>query len=107
MTPEQVDLVMNQTELVGSHVVAITVPTRAVRVLALEGDLVFRVEQLDPGVWKWRTLSTHAGDEVFESFGSALDEAIKMQARLKLKIQEAQRQNMQAQLAANGDGGFQ
>ncbi len=99
MTPEQVDLIMNHSEIEGSRVVAALVPTRAIRVLALSGDLVFRVEQLEPGVWKWRTLSTHAGDEEFESFGPALDEAIKQQERLKLKIQAAQQQNMRAKLA--------
>ena len=73
----------------------------------MPGDLVFRVEQLDPPnrqalkpEWKWRAISTHAGDEPFESFGPALDDAIVKQARLKEKIKLAQHQHRMAMVRA-------
>lgn len=73
----------------GARVIAHTVPTRAFRVIAMPGDKVFRVEQLEPVVWLWHALSTHAGDEEFESFGPALQDAIEKQEQLKKAIVKA------------------
>jgi hypothetical protein len=100
MTPEQIDTLMNQIDPPDARIVAHCVPTRAIRVIALKGDLTFRVEQLEPGAWKWRTISTHSGDEPFESFGFAVDDAVRMQARLKEKIKLAQHENNMARVKA-------
>lgn len=103
MTPEQQVLVINDCP-VGTRVVAVTVPTRAFRVIALDGDLVFRVEQLEAGSWKWQPRSTHSGDEEFESFGPALQDAINKQEQFKLKIRQAQIAQRQAMRVAEAEG---
>lgn len=103
MTPEQIEVVMNQCPA-GARIVAITVPTRAFRVIALGGDLVFRVEQLEAGAWTWQPRSTHAGDEVFESFGPALQDAIEKQEQFTLKIRRAQVAQRQAMRTAEAEG---
>lgn len=84
----------------GARVIAVTVPTRALRVLMLEGEKTFRVEQLTPRTWIWRTVSTHNGDEPWESFGPALQDAIDKQEQLKLEINRAMIAQRQAQRLA-------
>lgn len=103
MDVSDVKKIMCDTEVEGSTVVSHCVPTRAIRVLMLKDELTFRVEQLDPGAWKWHALSTHSGDEPWESFGPALDAAIKMQTRLKLKIQASIQQSKRARLSILND----
>lgn len=85
--------------------IAHCVPTRAFRVIAMPGDKVFRVEQLQPQVWKWAVLSTHAGDTEFESFGVALQDAIDKQETFKRKIIQAQNRQRQAERQAEKDHG--
>jgi hypothetical protein len=94
---------MNATEVEGATIVAHCVPTRAIRVLMLKGELTFRVEQLDPSVWKWSALSTHSGDDPWESYGPALEAATAMQERLKLKIQASIQQSKRARLSILND----
>lgn len=103
MDVSQVDRIMNATDVEGSTVVAHCVPTRAIRVLMLKSQLTFRVEQLDPSVWRWSALSTHSGDDPWESYSPALDAAIAAQARLKLKLQAAIQQSKRAQLSILND----
>lgn len=103
MTPEQQIAVINRCPP-GMRPVAVTVPTRAFRVVALDGDLVFRVEQLEAGSWEWKARSTHAGDEEFEAFGPALQDAINKQEEFKLKIRQAQIAQRQAMRVAEAEG---
>lgn len=101
MTPEQTAKIINDVEK-GWHVVAVCVPTRALRVIRDDMGLLFRVEQLDPtgGMFKWRVVSTHAGDVAFESFLPALSDAITKQARLKEKVKLAQHEQRMAMVKA-------
>lgn len=101
MNNAQAAHIINLTDT-GWTVLAVAVPTRALRVIGDELRLKFRVEQLDPadGFFKWRPVSTHSGDEAFESFGPALDDMIVKQARLKEKIKLAQHEARMAQIKA-------
>lgn len=101
MTPEQTATIINTVEE-GWHLVCVAVPTRALRIIRDAMSLKFRVEQLDPtgGVFKWRVVSTHAGDESFESFLPALSDLITKQARLKEKIKLAQHEDRMARVKA-------
>lgn len=103
MSPEQTATIINGTEP-GWQVLAVAVPTRALRIIGDTLKLKFRVEQLDPtnGAFRWRPVSTHAGDEAFESFGPAIQDMITKQARLKEKIKLAQHEANMAQIAAQG-----
>lgn len=85
----------------GWRVIAVTVPTRALRVI-VEEDLYrkFRVEQLDPTNWSWRAVSTHLGDEEWESLGPAIQDATNKQARLREKIKLAQHEKRMAMIKA-------
>lgn len=105
MTPEQQDEVLNSQVPEGARVIAHCVPTRAFRVIALAGDMTFRVEQLEAGSWKWTTLSTHSGDEEFESFGPALQDAIDKQEQFKKKIIKAKIDHKQAVRLAEAEHG--
>jgi hypothetical protein len=100
MNLEQVTKIMETVDPTDATVVTVCVPTRAIRVLKLKGDLTFRVEQLDPQVWKWRSISTHVGDAPWEAFHVALEDAWKHQARLKEKIKLAQHEHRMARLKA-------
>lgn len=95
----QAEKIINATAP-GWHVVSVTVPTRALRVIRDDLALVFRVEQLDPTTWGWFVCSTHAGDVAFESFGPACQDSITKQARLKEKIKLAQHNNNMARIKA-------
>ena len=98
MTNEDAAKIINAVDIEGAIVVAVCVPTRAVRVLMLKDQRTFYVEQLEPVLNKlgWRQLSMHKGTEDWESFPFALDEAVKMQQRYKLKIMAAQREAQRA-----------
>lgn len=103
MNLAEIDRIMNAVEVEGATVVMHCVPTRAIRVLMLKGELIFRVEQLNSGIWKWQTLSTHSGDEPWESYEPAFDAAVAAQSRLKLKLQAAIQQQKRARLSILND----
>jgi hypothetical protein len=87
----------------GWRVLAVAVPTRALRIIADDLSLIFRVEQLDPQpnhTYKWRVVSTHAGDEGFESYPPAIRDMLGKQARLKEKIKLEQHNARMAQIKA-------
>jgi hypothetical protein len=86
--PEQIEKIMSAVPE-GARVIAVTVPTRALRVIALAGEKTFRVEQLEPITWIWQPRSTHSGDTPWESFGPALQDAMDKQEALKLEITRA------------------
>lgn len=96
---EETAKIINTTET-GWRVVAVAVPTRALRVVVDDTDLKFRLEQLDPTNWSWRAVATHIGDEPFESFGPALQDLGTKQARLKEKIKLAQHEMRMAMIKA-------
>jgi hypothetical protein len=99
LTPEQQETIFNTCPL-GSRILAVCVPTRAIRVIVLDGDLVYRVEQLDPTNWTWRVLSTHSEDTPWQGWGAAITDAIAKQARLKEKIKLAMHERNMAQIKA-------
>jgi hypothetical protein len=104
MDNEQAAKIINTCDP-GWRVIAVAVPTRALRIIADDFSLKFRVEQLNPGavgksVYTWRTVSTHAGDESFESCRPAILDMLSKQARLKEKIKFAQHEARMAQLKA-------
>jgi len=87
----------------GWRVLAVAVPTTALRIIADDLNLVFRVEQLQrrPGqTWTWGIISTHAGTEAFESYPSAIKDMLTKQARLKEKIKLVQHEARMAQIKA-------
>lgn len=110
MTNEQAAQIINATDA-GWTVLAVAVPTRALRVIGDDLGLKFRVEQLDPGTgplngtYKWRPVSTHAGDESFESFGPAMQDMINKQARLKEKLKLAVHDRNMARIKAENPRG--
>ena len=105
MDVEQVHRITNHTEA-GWRVVAICVPTRAVRVIT-QDDKVFRVEQLAGNVPpKWLPLSSHKGDEVWAAFGTALTDAFEKQVRFKEKLKLAQHERKMADIKAREAAGL-
>lgn len=100
MDLEQTKKIMDQIDPPDARIVLIFVPTRAIRLIALKGDLTFRVEQLDSRVMKWRSVSTHVGDEPWESFGPAWHDGVKKQARLVEKIKLSIHENNMARIKA-------
>lgn len=100
MDVAETDRIINAVEA-GWRVISVMVPTRAIRVVADDADLKFRVEQLDFAAnFTWRVVSTHVGDEAFESFHPALKDAIGKQARLKEKLKLAQHEARMAAIKA-------
>lgn len=99
MDVSQTDKIVNMIDA-GWSVIAVAVPTRALRVTSDDLNLKFRVEQLDPTVWKWRAVSTHIGDLAWESFLPALKDMGGKQARLKEKVKLAQHEARMAMIAA-------
>lgn len=99
MEVSEVDRIINAVAP-GWRVVAVTVPTRALRVITDDLSLTFRVEQFNSVNWTWRVVSFHAGDEAWESFGPAVQDAITKQARLKEKIKLAQHDKRMAMVKA-------
>jgi hypothetical protein len=95
----EIDKIMNAVPA-GWHVIAAAVPTRALRVISEDLNMKFRVEQLDPTDWSWRAISTHQGDEAWESLGPALQDMMNKQARLKEKLRHAQHNNNVARIKA-------
>jgi hypothetical protein len=107
MTPEQADKIINAVET-GWRVIAVAVPTRALRVIVEDLNIKFRVEQLDPTAnWSWRPVSTHAGDEAWESLGPAIHDMMIKQVRLKEKIKLARHNDQMAAIKAENPHGPQ
>jgi hypothetical protein len=96
---EQAGKIINAVEP-GWHVVAVAVPTRGLRMIRDELALIFRIEQLDARTMKWRPVSTHTGDEAWESLGPALGDLQSKQARLKEKIKLALHEKRMAMIKA-------
>jgi hypothetical protein len=87
----------------GWRVLAVAVPTTALRIITDDPHLIFRVEQLDrlpDRSYTWRVVSTHAGDDAFESYPSAIKDMLTKQARLKEMIKLAQHNARMAQIKA-------
>jgi hypothetical protein len=95
----QVDAVVNAVPP-GWHVVTIAVPTRALRVVRDDACIKYRVEQLDARDWSWVIISTHTGDEPWESWGPAWQDMVDKQARLKEKLKLAKHNDNMARIAA-------
>lgn len=107
MDVEQASQIINKVPE-GWHVVAVAVPTRALRLIRETAALKFRVEQLHPvppGKWEWRPVSTHVGDEPFESLGPGIQDMMGKQARLKEKVKLAQHNARMAQIKAENPNG--
>jgi len=104
MKTEDVDKIVNAVPP-GWVVVLVTVPTRALRVIRDDLALTFRVEQLDATTWTWRAISTHVGDEAWESKMPAFKHAHEMQTRLKEKIKLAQHEARMAMIKAQNPMG--
>jgi hypothetical protein len=98
------DKIINATPP-GWRVVLVTVPTRAIRVVAEDLNIKFRIEQLDASTWSWRVLSTHSGDEAWEALGPAIQNAITLQARLKEKLKLAIHEKRMAMIKAENPHG--
>lgn len=106
MDPAQTEKIINGTDP-GWSVIAVAVPTRALRLIADEKKLVFRIEQLHPqqvlGQWTfaWRPVATHTDDkDPWYPLGRALDDMGKKQTRLREKIKLAQHDARMAQVRA-------
>lgn len=99
MDVKETDRIVNAVPK-GWRPVAVAVPTRALRVVAEDLNMKFRVEQLDPTNWSWRAVSTHSGDEAWESLGPAIHDMINKQARLTEKLKLAQHENRMAMIKA-------
>jgi hypothetical protein len=95
----EINRVVNATDS-GWRVIAVAVPTRALRVIVEDLNIKFRVEQLDSRNWKWFPISLHTGDEAWESLGFAIQEMCNKQARYIEKIKLAQHENNMARIKA-------
>lgn len=102
LTLEAVDKIIN-TVAFGWNVVAVAVPTRALRLIRDDLARSFRVEQWHPDKNKWQVVSSHQGDEAWESLGPSLGDMITKQARVKEMIKLAQHQAKMAANKAQGD----
>jgi len=104
---EQASKIINTVEA-GWNVVAVAVPTRALRVVRDDACIKFRIEQLDvsiPGKYTWRPVSTHMGDDPWESLGPAMGDLVQKQARLKEKVKLAQHEQRMAMIRAQNPHG--
>jgi hypothetical protein len=101
----ETDRIVNAVS-VGWRVIAIAVPTRALRVIVEDLNIKFRVEQLDPTDWSWRVVSTHSGDDAWESLGPAIQDMLNKQARLKEKIKLAQHEKRMAMIKTENPYGL-
>lgn len=100
MNAEQAAKIINQVTD-GWHIVAVAVPTRALRLVRDELALKFRIEQLDiTANFTWRVVSTHVGDEAWESLLPGLDDMRHKQVRLKEMIKLAQHEKRMATIKA-------
>lgn len=99
MDTADVDKIINAAPE-GWSVLAVAMPTRALRVIGENAGFKFRVEQLNPQNWTWRAVSSHAGDVQFESFIPAMNDMITKQARLKEKIKFADHERKMLQIKA-------
>jgi hypothetical protein len=88
----------------GWCVISISVPP-GLRVITEDLHLTFRVEQLDTNTWLWRVISTHRGDEAWESFGPAIHDMINKLARLKEKVKLDQHNKRMAMIKAESPHG--
>jgi hypothetical protein len=86
--------------------VAVAVPTRALRLIRNDLSIIFRVEQLDARTWSWVIKSTHQGDEAWESLGPSIQDMMDKQARLKEKIKLALHEKRMAMIKAENPHGL-
>jgi hypothetical protein len=94
-----VDRIMNAVPE-GWQMIAVAVPTRALRVIVEDDHKKFRVEQLDARTWTWGAISTHLGDDPWESLGPAIQDMCTKQVRLKEKLKLAQHEARMANIKA-------
>jgi len=98
LTAEDIDRILNALNDPTDTIIAHMVPSRAFRVVKRADDLTFRVEQLSRQAGdKWLILSTHKGDEPWESFGPAWNDASEKQKDFLLemrKLKVAQNQKL-------------
>ncbi len=80
--------------------VAVAVPTRALRIIRDDLALKFRLEQLDARTWSWVIISTHQGDEAWESLGPSIQDMCNKQARLTEKLKLAKHNDNMARIKA-------
>jgi hypothetical protein len=98
LSPETIDRLLNALNDPTDTVVCHMVPTRAFRVIMRKDRLTFRVEQLSRQAGdKWLPLSTHKGDDPWESYGPAWNDAAEKQKAFlmemrKLKVAQNQKQ---------------
>ncbi len=106
MDVNQVDAIVNARPE-GWEVVGIAVPTRALRVIrdAAHNNLIFRVEQLDARTWAWVIISTHTGDDPWESWPHAYRDMVEKQIRLKEKLKLAKHNDNMARVKAESPHG--
>lgn len=103
MDVTQADKIINAVAS-GWHVVAVAVPTRALRLIRDDLAIRFRVEQLNSTDWTWRPISTHAGDAAWESLGPGIQDMVTKQARFVEKVKLAQHEKRMAMIAAQNTG---
>lgn len=92
----------------GWRVIAIGIPSRALRTITDVRGIKFRVEQLQRKVGelpKWTTVSSHQGDFEFESYPAAINDMIAKQARLREKFKLAEHERKMAMIAAQNPTG--
>lgn len=98
LTPETINRLLNALNDSEDTIVAHMVPTRAFRVIMKKDTLTFRVEQLSRQAGdKWLPLSTHKGDDPWESWPAAWDDASKKQQAFLMemrKLKVAQNQTL-------------
>jgi hypothetical protein len=99
LTEDQVEALLNKVKD-GETIVAHCTPTRAFRVVMLDGEKTFRVEQLVRQAGdKWVALSTHTDDFKWKAYHAALEAAIENNKKFLLemrKIKVAQNQAIRA-----------
>jgi hypothetical protein len=105
MTEEDIEAIWGSTASCaeGWRVLAVAVTSRALRIIANEDNMLFRVEQLrrkaDKSV-KWETVSSHQGDFAFESYPPAIKDMLEKQARLQEKLKLAEHERKMATIRA-------
>jgi hypothetical protein len=104
MTEEEMETIWGSTAgcAEGWRVLAIGVPSRALRLIANEDSMRFRVEQLRKtgSVIEWITVSSHQGDFAFESYPPAISDMLTKQKRLREKQKLAERERHTAVMKA-------
>lgn len=110
MTDEEIENIWGDNSAPeGWRVLAIGIPSRALRTITDVTGFRFRVEQLQRkaggAMPKWTTVSSHQGDFEFESYPAAIQDMIAKQARLREKFKLAEHERKMAMIAAQNPTG--